>query len=373
MEKNVSQQLMSRLINHIMSDSSDECVNSITEPASFFTDTERFEKERQQFFFDTPQLIGFSGTVSELNSFMTVECMGIPIVVTRNGLGELKAFINACSHRGARVAEGKGNKKTMSCGFHGWTYNLDGDLVGIPKENCFDLEKEGKKLESIPIAEVHGLLLVGLSKNITTSTLKNFLSPLDAHLEEFDFSQLENISTRKFNVAANWKLIVSLSHESYHFAKLHGKSLAPVMTSHSVFDEFGWHTRWAFPLKGIEDWAKKPMCDWPKRLPGAISHTLFPGTVIVVNSKDAQIIRVEPGSTAGDSVVYYLGSCAKGDSVEDSLQSYNFGGDIFANEDLPAAEQCHQGLMANGADIIIGRNEPVVQLWHQRWHNALKD
>ena len=373
MPKNISHQLMSRLIDHIMNDSSDECENSITEPASFFTDPKRFEKERQQFFLETPQLIGFSGTVSEPNSFMTVECMGIPIVVTRNDLGELKAFINACCHRGARVAEGTGNKKTMSCGFHGWTYNLDGELVGIPKHNCFAIKKEDKKLDSIPIVEVQGLLMVGLEKNFSTSMLKDFLSPLDSHLRGFNFSQLENISTRKFNVAANWKLIVSLSHESYHFAKLHGKSLAPVMTSHSVFDEFGLHTRWAFPLKGIEKWAKKPTSEWPLRLPGAISHTLFPGTVIVVNSKDAQIIRVEPGDSVGESVVYYLGSCAKGDFVEESLQSYNFGGDIFANEDLPAAEQCHQGLSANGADIIFGRNEPVVQLWHQRWHSALKD
>ena len=61
-------------------------------------------------FFRNPQLIGFSGTVSEPNSFMTVECMGIPIVVTRNEFGELKAFINACSHRGARVADGTGIK-----------------------------------------------------------------------------------------------------------------------------------------------------------------------------------------------------------------------------------------------------------------------
>ena len=130
------------------------------------------------------------------------------------------------------------------------------------------------------------------------STLQAFLSPLDTQIKEFNFSQLENITTRKFNVAANWKLVVSLSHESYHFAKLHGQSLAPMMTSHSVFDEFGRHTRWAFPLKGIESWAEKPVSEWPARLPGAISHTLFPGTVIVVNAKDAQIIRVEPGASA---------------------------------------------------------------------------
>jgi phenylpropionate dioxygenase-like ring-hydroxylating dioxygenase large terminal subunit len=373
MSKNISQQLMSRLIDHVVNDSSDESEDSITEAASFFTDPKRFEKERQQFFLETPQLIGFSGSVSEPNSFMTVECMGIPIVVTRNGIGELKAFINACSHRGARVAEGAGNKKTMSCGFHGWTYNLDGSLVGVPKQQCFNIEKADCGLKALPIVECQGLLLVGLSQDVSMPRLKDFLAPLDNQLAEFNFSQLENITTRKFNVAANWKLVVSLSHESYHFAKLHGQSLAPMMTSHSVFDEFGWHTRWAFPLKGIERWAEKPVSDWPARLPGAISHTLFPGTVIVVNAKDAQIIRVEPGASADQSVVYYMGACGKGDSVEESVQAYNFGGDIFANEDLPAAEQCQQGLTVQQNDIVIGRNEPVVQLWHQRWHSALKD
>ena len=371
MSKNIAQQLMSRLIDHVVNESCDKCESSVTESASFFTDSKRFAKERQKFFFDTPQLIGFSGSVSAPNSYMAVECMGIPIVVTRNSLGELKAFINACSHRGARVAEGAGNKKTISCGFHGWTYNLDGNLVGVPKQDCFDIKKENCGLKALPIVECQGLLLVGLSQEISMPTLQDFLAPLDTQLAEFNFSQLENITTRKFQVAANWKLVVSLSHESYHFANLHRQSLAPMMTSHSVFDEFGWHTRWAFPLKGIEKWAEKPLSDWPKRLPGAISHTLFPGTVIVVNAKDAQIIRVEPGASPDESVVYYVGACAKGDSVEESLQAYNFGGDIFANEDLPAAEQCQQGLACHQGDVVIGRNEPVVQLWHQRWHEAL--
>ena len=52
----------------------------------------------------------------------------------------------------------------MSCGFHGWTYNLDGDLIGIPKHNCLDIKKEDTKLDSIPIIENQGLLLVGLGK-----------------------------------------------------------------------------------------------------------------------------------------------------------------------------------------------------------------
>ncbi len=371
MSKNISQQLMSRLINHILANTSDEVDDCLTEPANFFTDINRFKKERQQFFLDTPQLLGFSGDVSEPNTFMTFECMGVPIVVTRNSLGQLKAFINACSHRGARVADGGGNKKRMSCKFHGWSYDLDGDLVGVPSSQCFDIDKASCSLTSLPIVDHQGLLLVGLSQKVSKEKLNEFLVPLDSQIKEFNFAKLKNIAVRKFEVAANWKLVVSLSHESYHFANLHRESLAPIMTSHSVFDQFGMHTRWAFPLKGIERWAQKPRIDWPKKLPGAISHTLFPGTVIVVNAQDAQIIRVEPGSSVDCSVVYYSGGCANSDLMEESLQAYNFGGDIFANEDLPVAEQCQQGIMARQADIIIGKNEPVVQLWHRLWRGEL--
>ncbi len=372
MNKNNTHQLIARLIDRVSSDTTDTMAAPGIDTPDIFTDPVRFAKEREQFFLNTPQVIGFAGEVAANNSFMTAECMGIPIVVTRDDSGMLRAFINACGHRGAKVASGHGSKKRLTCGFHGWSYALNGELAGRPKDDCFASDKQDCGLVQLPVSDRSGLLVVGLRPNIEQSLVDHALDDIADEFAGFDFDKLHTLETRRYDVAANWKLVTSLSHEGYHFANLHRDSLAPMMTSHGVVDEFGIHTRWAFALKGIENLADKDKAHWPERFPGAMNHTIFPGTVIVVNPGDAQIIRAEPGATPGTSVVYYSGTCSDIDKREESLQTYAFGGDIFSKEDLPAAEQCQQGLAATGRPMRIGKNEPVVQMWHQRWKSELK-
>ena len=372
MNKIKTHELIARLIERVMSDTSDQMANPAIESSLMYTDVERFQRERELLFFDTPQVIAFAGEIAENNSYLTAECMGIPIVVTRDAQGQLRAFINACGHRGAKVAEGCGARKRLTCGFHGWSYDLNGKLAARPKEECFASDKSQCALVALPVSDCSGMLVVGLRPQIDQARVDHALDDITAEFEGFGFKHLHTLETRRYEVAANWKLVVSLSHEGYHFANLHRKSLAPLMTSHAVVDEFGLHTRWAFALRGIEKLLDKPREQWPQRLPGAINHTVFPGTVIVVNPGDAQIIRVEPGEKPDTSVVYYSGVYADLNKRDESLQTYSFGGDIFADEDLPAAEQCQQGLAATGRDVIIGKNEPVVQMWHRRWDEKLK-
>ena len=144
-----------------------------------------------------------------------------------------------------------------------------------------------------------------------------------------------------------------------------------------VNDEFGLHTRWAFPLRGIEKLLEQDESDWPLRPPAAISHTIFPGTVIIVNPSDTQIIRVEPGERVDSCVVVFLGACEEAvfnnkAQLEQSIKTYEFGRKIFESEDLPAAEQCQRGINAGLSKVIVGANEPVVQMWYQRWQKNLK-
>ena len=82
------------------------------------------------FFFDTPQVIGFAGEIQAPGSYLATEVMGIPVLLTRDELGTLRAFINACAHKGAKVADGRGARLKLTCKFHGWTYGLDGGLSG---------------------------------------------------------------------------------------------------------------------------------------------------------------------------------------------------------------------------------------------------
>ncbi|HSB95593.1 MAG TPA: aromatic ring-hydroxylating dioxygenase subunit alpha [Spongiibacteraceae bacterium] len=373
MQRSAVIELNRRLIQHVLADTTDEAPGTMSAPASLFLERERWLRERELFFLATPQVIGFAGQVAQPGSYLTVEVLNTPIVVTRAEDGVLRAFINACAHRGARIADGCGVKKRLTCGFHGWSYALDGKLAGRPQDAAFDAADASCNLLELPVSDRAGLLVVGLRNNIDRQRVEHMLDDIAPAFAGFGFERMHTLETQRFEVAANWKLVVNLSHEGYHFATLHRTTLAPLMTGHSIFDEFGRHTRWAFPLRGIERLNDIDESEWPTLPLAVMSHTIFPGTVIVVSHNDAQMIRVEPGASPDTSVIYYSGVCADPARFEESRESYRFGGDIFGHEDLRAALECQQGLAAGRSTIIIGRNEPIVQFWHRSWNAALID
>ncbi|MBT8152257.1 MAG: aromatic ring-hydroxylating dioxygenase subunit alpha [Gammaproteobacteria bacterium] len=378
MNKSQAKKLLDRLVQRVASDTSDVFDESLVEPATFFTDDERWQQEREAFFLDTPQLIGFAGELQDPGSYLSTESMGVPIIATRDEHGELHAFINACAHRGATVAEGFGTTKRLTCRFHGWSYQLDGRLAGRPQDVHFCQPKTECGLTPLPISDRAGLLMVGLRASMPQAKVNHALDDVAEQLCGFGFDRVKSLQSSRFEVAANWKLVVNLSHESYHFGSLHRESLAPLMTSHQVSDEFGLHTRWAFPFRGIENMQDQIGDQPPLRIPAIMNHTIFPGTVIVVNPGDAQLIRVEPGNSVDTSVVYFVGVCEAGaaadpDKLQASHDAYAFGHKVFETEDLPAAEQCQKGINAGLQSVIVGANEPVVQMWHRRWHEALDD
>lgn len=371
MNREASLALTRRLIERIQSNTTDQAEDPLLVSANEFLDAERWQRERQQFFLDCPQVIGFAGQLADPGAFLSTEIMGIPIVATRAEDGVLRAFVNACGHRGAQVATGHGQARRLTCSFHGWSYALDGQLAGRPKSDAFAGLDYDARLVALPITDRGGLLVVGASPDVSGQLVDHWLDDIAAQFNGFGFDQVSTIACKRLEVDANWKLVAGLSHESYHFSTLHRDSLSPFMTSHAVADEFGKHSRWAFAMRGIEELLEKDPDDWPTRAPLTMNHTVFPGTVIVVSQKDAQMIRVEPGSRPGHSVIYYLGVCDNPDTLEQSRGAYEFGGKIFETEDLPIAVECQQGLAAGRQTIIIGRNEPIVHFWHRNWNTVL--
>jgi phenylpropionate dioxygenase-like ring-hydroxylating dioxygenase large terminal subunit len=366
--------LIERLINRIETNTTDEAPDMMTESVADFLCPERFARERQQFFLNSPQVIGFSGEVKEPGSYITAEAMGIPVVVTRDNDGNLNAFVNACAHRGAKVAHGCGNKQRLTCKFHGWTYQLDGSFYGRPQDHCFDATDKNCGLKKLPVSERSGLIVIGLNPDMPQTLIDNHLSDIQDQFSGFDFHEMHTLETRRFEVKANWKIIAALSYESYHFATLHRDTVAQWLRPNAVYDTFNnKHSRWAFAMKGAEKLNDKDVSQWPTAVPGAVSHALFPGTVVITNPEDAQIIRTEPGNSVGTSIVYYSGVCRHKEKMEASLAAYDFGGQAFEHEDLPAAIECQQGLSAGRETLFIGRNEPVVQFWHRLWREKLKD
>lgn len=371
MNRQSSLALTRRLIDRITTDTTDESAEPQTEAASIFLDQDLWLREQEQFFYKTPQVVAFAGELSQPNSYLCTEVLDVPVVVTRAEDGELRAFINACGHRGARVASGSGVRKRLTCSFHGWSYQLNGSLGGRPKEDAFNAIDEQAGLVELPVSDRSGLVVVGIRPDVDKNRVDHALDELIPAFEGFAFDKVHTVATGRLEVDANWKLVTNLSHESYHFSTLHRDSLAPFMTSHAVVDTFGPHSRWAFPMKGLEALADVDESQWPDRPAFTMNHTVFPGTVIVVSQRDAQMIRVEPGRHPGHSVIHYSGVCDDPATIEESRKAYEFGGKIFETEDLLAAAQCQQGLAAGQPTIVVGRNEPVVQFWHRLWRELL--
>src|SRR5205823_14997351 len=81
------------------------------------------------------QYAGHLGQVAEPGSYFTGRAGLLPVVVTRDRDGELAAFANVCRHRGFQVAQGEGRRASLQCGYHAWTYGLDGHLRTAPRSD----------------------------------------------------------------------------------------------------------------------------------------------------------------------------------------------------------------------------------------------
>jgi nitrite reductase/ring-hydroxylating ferredoxin subunit len=118
-----------------------ECAQTLA--SRFYTDPAVLEIEKTRIFQRTRQLVGtlhrpcgevrgMKRSISDPESFFTVDVVGEPVIVVRDKQGELRAFSNVCRHRAGPMALGSGCKNVLRCQYHGWTYALDGRLIGTP-------------------------------------------------------------------------------------------------------------------------------------------------------------------------------------------------------------------------------------------------
>jgi phenylpropionate dioxygenase-like ring-hydroxylating dioxygenase large terminal subunit len=350
-----------------------EIANDIRrEPATAFTDPDRFAAEKAMLR-RSPHVVGWAGEVRLPGDFTTKEVDGTAVLIARDESGQLRAFVNACSHRGGRVASDCGHTSRFTCGYHAWSFRTDGTLAGIPSREMFSgVDETALGLKALPISERGGLLTVGLDSDVDVDGV---LDTVIDHLSGFDFADYEHVETRTLRVSANWKLAVDVNFEGYHFAHLHRKSLFPFLTNNSVFDVFGTHCRWVFPLRTMSELRSVPEDEWPDRFNGGVVYGLFPSCVLLESDVSATMIRVYPGSGVGEAVVHVSEAALKPITDDAVREARTFALDItcavLRDEDFPAAEQCQHGAERALSHVLIGRNEPLVQHWHETWQQAL--
>ena len=186
-----------------------------------------FELERERIFRRAWLPIGHASNVPEPGSYFVREMpvLKTSLLVVRGQDGKVRAFHNACTHRGNKLVRGgDGCRKSFSCGFHGWTFSCEGDLRLITDEHQFrDLDKSALGLRPIHTQVWEDLIFVN-GADEPHESLREWLGDM---FDEYGgyFDRHERVASLRINVNSNWNLAVNSFTEGYHTLYLHRNSV----------------------------------------------------------------------------------------------------------------------------------------------------
>tara|TARA_R110000787_G_scaffold6137_10_gene21760 strand:- start:21051 stop:22235 length:1185 start_codon:yes stop_codon:yes gene_type:complete len=189
-------------------------------PSYIYTSPDIFDLEKQEIFMKDWLCVGREEEVENPGDYTAFRVLDEPVVVVRGQDGEVRAFSNICSHRGTEIAFGDGNKKVLSCPFHGWSYGLDGNLIGAPfMDETEDFDRKACKLPTIRLEIWRGWMFINF--DINAKPLSEYVASLE---EDFGYIPQEEYRLAVKTVGeveCNWKLLVENLIDFYHVNVVH--------------------------------------------------------------------------------------------------------------------------------------------------------
>jgi choline monooxygenase len=194
-----------------------------TIPNTWYTSPEIEQLEREAVFARTWQAVGRRELVAQPGQFVTADVAGDPVLAVRGDDGRLRAFINVCRHKAARVCpQEHGTVSKLRCRYHGWTYDLAGNLRGVPEfDGVEEFRREDNGLPPVAVAEWGPYVWVHLQP--PTESLEEFLGPLPAWADSCHaFDGFVWHCRRNYDLACNWKVYVdNYLDGGYHVNTVH--------------------------------------------------------------------------------------------------------------------------------------------------------
>jgi len=196
-------------------------------PLGRYTDPAFQELEHEHLFKRVWLYAGHDSELPVPGSYKLCDIVGAPILLARDDDGQVRAFYNACRHRGAPVVRGEcGQARMLVCQFHSWSYDLRGNLVRVPDERDFvGLQKEERALPSVRCEQWGGWWFVNLDPD--AMALLEWLAPLPDLLPEVAAAPLRMIDTKRVELDCNWKILAEAFLEVYHARTIHPKTVGP--------------------------------------------------------------------------------------------------------------------------------------------------
>src|SRR5260221_10282490 len=237
-----------------------ECAQTLA--SRFYTDPSVLEIEKEKIFRRTWQLVGrlqqacgevngVKRTIADPESFFTADVAGEPIVVVRDKEGTLRAFSNVCRHRAGPIALGSGCKNVLRCAYHGWTYTLDGRLIGTPDvEGVEFFDRSTMGMVPLRLEAWEQFLFVNFDAQ--AEPLEAVLGEIPRQTRGFQFNGLQSVERRNYVINCNWKVYVDNYLEGYHIPIAHPGLMREIDYAQYRTDTFRYYSQQFAPIRAMK-------------------------------------------------------------------------------------------------------------------------
>ena len=324
---------------------------------------------------------GPAGLLPEKNSYVCREMYGKEVILTRDGDGEVHAFLNVCMHRGSRVVvDSEVHKgKLLSCPFHAWGYSLKGDLAAVPREETFrDFCKADFGLPKLPCKELGGIIWIKTDPALDDD-FSDVPPELITDLDALGVPTMHLFATGVHEVKSNWKLVMDTFQEGYHVTRLHSETLkgrfedtiprAVKLGKHvrRVSGRIGFKAEMAAGDKTLEELRKLV----------TMHYTLFPNAVIICSQIYVNFMVFIPTGPTTCRVYNYMLTDhppATEKDLDRFTRSHHLTDEVTFVEDYAAAEYGQAGINTGAIkEFTLNSMEKYVWEFHERVEEALRE
>ncbi|MBJ27723.1 MAG: p-cumate dioxygenase [Chloroflexi bacterium] len=207
-----------------------------------FVSNDVLDSEKQYLFNNCWIYAGHVSEVADSGDYRTRRVAGRPVIISRGDDDKIRVMMNTCPHRGATVRrEPSGNSKIHQCYYHGWTFNNEGTLIGLPGENAYEnteWTREDNCLTEAPKVESYrGLIFASFNSNI--QPLEDYLAGakeyLDLVMDQTEVGMEVVGGTQEYSMKANWKLLIENSIDGYHAPTTHKRYFDFIVGTNQLF------------------------------------------------------------------------------------------------------------------------------------------
>jgi len=314
------------------------------------------DDEKVRVFGRTWQLVAHWSDLARPGDFMPVTVLDEPIVLVHGTDGVLRAFYNVCRHRAGQVALTRGNRRSLQCRYHGWTYGLDGALRAAPEmEETEDFDPACFGLQPVRVERWGPFVFVNLDD--AAPGLAEVLAsiPVEVAAAGFDIASMARVERRDYVVECNWKVYVDNYLEGYHIPIAHPALFREIDYDAYRIETQRYYSKQHAPVRelkpGQELGRDRRYLRSPDGEEDALYYWLFPNTMFNFypdNMSTNVILPLGPERTL-TIFEWYFAQPGTGGGWESMQQTIAFSDEI-QQEDIVLCEQVQRGLRSRSYD-----------------------